>query len=235
MPFLRGLARQCRARCGSRSREKFSFKLRALRPWALASVVQLLYHQAPEARETPLVLLPIMVLSSSRQLNSERRSSLMDFHLESHWWTFGGSWCGCSACHRFFRNATCVCILHCQSELAFQQVFYKGKDEHMAVKDLTINLYRGQITVLLGHNGAGKTTTCGMLTDMCVGSALLRKCWRNCWSRSRCFGSISPHQISLASLFVVCFFTIYVVVPGCSHYSVAGKGNLWLFWSIWGT
>lgn len=96
-------------------------------------------------------------------------------------------------------------------------------------------VYRGQITVLLGHNGAGKTTTCGMLTDMCVGSALLRKCWRNCWSRSRCFGSISPHQISLASLFVVCFFTIYVVVPGCSHYSVAGKGNLWLFWSIWGT
>ena len=54
-------------------------------------------------------------------------------------------------------------------------MFYKGRDEHMAVKDLTMNLYQGQITVLLGHKGAGKTTTCGMLTGMCVGSALPRK------------------------------------------------------------
>ncbi|TKC51398.1 hypothetical protein EI555_019936 [Monodon monoceros] len=56
------------------------------------------------------------------------------------------------------------------------KVFYKGRDEHMAVKDLTINLYRGQITVLLGHNGAGKTTTCGMLTDMCLKDLLRQKC-----------------------------------------------------------
>lgn len=27
-----------------------------------------------------------------------------------------------------------------------------------------MNLYEGQITVLLGHNGAGKTTTLSMLT-----------------------------------------------------------------------
>lgn len=33
-----------------------------------------------------------------------------------------------------------------------------------AVKDLTVNMYEGQITVLLGHNGAGKTTTLSMLT-----------------------------------------------------------------------
>ncbi|KAJ8786558.1 hypothetical protein J1605_006047 [Eschrichtius robustus] len=48
----------------------------------------------------------------------------------------------------------------------FLMVFYKGRDEHMAVKDLTMNLYQGQITVLLGHKGAGKTTTCGMLTGL---------------------------------------------------------------------
>ncbi|XP_021491365.1 phospholipid-transporting ATPase ABCA3-like [Meriones unguiculatus] len=34
----------------------------------------------------------------------------------------------------------------------------------VAVKDLSLNLYEGQITVLLGHNGAGKTTTLSILT-----------------------------------------------------------------------
>uniref|UniRef100_A0A5F9D033 ABC transporter domain-containing protein n=1 Tax=Oryctolagus cuniculus TaxID=9986 RepID=A0A5F9D033_RABIT len=46
------------------------------------------------------------------------------------------------------------------------KVFYKGRSEHIAVKGLTVNLYRGQITVLLGHNGAGKTMTCWMLTGL---------------------------------------------------------------------
>ncbi|XP_006914256.2 ATP-binding cassette sub-family A member 17 [Pteropus alecto] len=46
------------------------------------------------------------------------------------------------------------------------KVFYKGRDKHIAVKGLTMNLYQGQITVLLGHNGAGKTTVCCMLTGL---------------------------------------------------------------------
>ncbi|XP_055602218.1 phospholipid-transporting ATPase ABCA1-like [Uranotaenia lowii] len=36
----------------------------------------------------------------------------------------------------------------------------------VAVDKLNLNLYQGQITVLLGHNGAGKTTTMSMLTGM---------------------------------------------------------------------
>uniref|UniRef100_A0A8C6DNL9 ABC transporter domain-containing protein n=1 Tax=Moschus moschiferus TaxID=68415 RepID=A0A8C6DNL9_MOSMO len=51
------------------------------------------------------------------------------------------------------------------------KVFYKGRDEHVAVKDLTMNLYQGQITVLLGHNGAGKTTTCSILTGLITPSS----------------------------------------------------------------
>ncbi|KAM9208982.1 ATP-binding cassette sub-family A member 17-like [Dugong dugon] len=46
------------------------------------------------------------------------------------------------------------------------KVFHKGRSKNTAVKDLTMNLYRGQITVLLGQNGAGKTTTCCMLAGL---------------------------------------------------------------------
>ncbi|XP_063839916.1 phospholipid-transporting ATPase ABCA3-like isoform X2 [Scylla paramamosain] len=36
----------------------------------------------------------------------------------------------------------------------------------VAVNKLNLNMYNGQITVLLGHNGAGKTTTMSMLTGL---------------------------------------------------------------------
>ncbi|XP_024416312.2 phospholipid-transporting ATPase ABCA3-like [Desmodus rotundus] len=36
----------------------------------------------------------------------------------------------------------------------------------VAVKDLSLNLYEGQITVLLGHNGAGKSTTLSILSGL---------------------------------------------------------------------
>lgn len=39
-----------------------------------------------------------------------------------------------------------------------------GNKTRKAVRDLTLNMFEGQITVLLGHNGAGKTTTLSMLT-----------------------------------------------------------------------
>ncbi len=41
--------------------------------------------------------------------------------------------------------------------------FYPGAKDK-AVKNLDLDMYNGQITVLLGHNGAGKTTTISMLT-----------------------------------------------------------------------
>ncbi|XP_029433384.1 ATP-binding cassette sub-family A member 3 [Rhinatrema bivittatum] len=46
------------------------------------------------------------------------------------------------------------------------KVFKAGKKRKEAVRDLTLNMYEGQITVLLGHNGAGKTTTLSMLTGL---------------------------------------------------------------------
>ncbi|XP_004706220.1 phospholipid-transporting ATPase ABCA3 [Echinops telfairi] len=46
------------------------------------------------------------------------------------------------------------------------KVYRVGSKGKTAVKDLNLNLYEGQITVLLGHNGAGKTTTLSMLTGL---------------------------------------------------------------------
>ena len=50
------------------------------------------------------------------------------------------------------------------SKLAENIISFQIYNKKVAVKDLTLNLYEGHITVLLGHNGAGKTTTMSMLT-----------------------------------------------------------------------
>lgn len=45
---------------------------------------------------------------------------------------------------------------------------FKQKSEaKTAVENLNLNIYEGQITVLLGHNGAGKSTTISMITGIC--------------------------------------------------------------------
>uniref|UniRef100_A0A8C6NK84 ATP binding cassette subfamily A member 3 n=1 Tax=Nothobranchius furzeri TaxID=105023 RepID=A0A8C6NK84_NOTFU len=44
--------------------------------------------------------------------------------------------------------------------------FKVGSKTRQAVQDLTLNMFEGQITVVLGHNGAGKTTTLSMLTGL---------------------------------------------------------------------
>ncbi|XP_059176011.1 phospholipid-transporting ATPase ABCA3-like [Physella acuta] len=45
-----------------------------------------------------------------------------------------------------------------------RKVYGSGKKKKVAVAGMTLNMYEGQITALLGHNGAGKTTTMSMLT-----------------------------------------------------------------------
>lgn len=42
----------------------------------------------------------------------------------------------------------------------------KGKEKVKAVEDLSLEMYEGQITCLLGHNGAGKTTLLNMLSGL---------------------------------------------------------------------
>lgn len=45
-----------------------------------------------------------------------------------------------------------------------RKAFGSGKGRKVAVENMTLNMFEGQITSLLGHNGAGKTTTMSMLT-----------------------------------------------------------------------
>ena len=45
----------------------------------------------------------------------------------------------------------------------------KGRERvKVAVNGLSLNIYKDQITALLGHNGAGKTTTMSILTGGCL-------------------------------------------------------------------
>jgi len=46
------------------------------------------------------------------------------------------------------------------------QEFGSGGNKNIAVNNVCLNMYEGQITALLGHNGAGKTTTMSILTGL---------------------------------------------------------------------
>ena len=47
-----------------------------------------------------------------------------------------------------------------------RKVFKTTGEDRIAVNNLSLDMFEGQITVLLGHNGAGKSTTISMLTGL---------------------------------------------------------------------
>jgi ATP-binding cassette subfamily A (ABC1) protein 3 len=48
---------------------------------------------------------------------------------------------------------------------------FGGLNKKVAVDGVTLDIYRGEITALLGHNGAGKTTTMSILTGEKISSS----------------------------------------------------------------
>ena len=51
-----------------------------------------------------------------------------------------------------------------------------AKSQKRAVDNMSLNMYKGQITALLGHNGAGKTTTMSILTGMWLSMPTFAAC-----------------------------------------------------------
>ncbi|TSK87603.1 ATP-binding cassette sub-family A member 3 [Bagarius yarrelli] len=89
------------------------------------------------------------------------------------------------------------------------KVFKMGNKTKEAVKDLTLSMFEGQITVLLGHNGAGKTTTLSMLTglfppssgrayingyDICQDMALIRQSLGLCPQHDVLFDNLTVQE-----------------------------------------
>uniref|UniRef100_A0A3P9B9A1 ATP binding cassette subfamily A member 3 n=1 Tax=Maylandia zebra TaxID=106582 RepID=A0A3P9B9A1_9CICH len=87
--------------------------------------------------------------------------------------------------------------------------FKVGNKTRQAVRDLTVNMFEGQITVLLGHNGAGKTTTLSMLTglfpptsgrayisgyDICQDMALIRRSLGLCPQHDVLFDNLTVQE-----------------------------------------
>lgn len=77
-----------------------------------------------------------------------------------------------------------------------ENVSKKFKGRKYAVCNLSLDIYRDQITVLLGHNGAGKSTTIGLITGK-----LSKRC-----SIYRLFQIQSTYQPVLITVLTVLIF-----------------------------
>jgi len=55
------------------------------------------------------------------------------------------------------------------------------KNQRPAVDNLSVDMYEGDITALLGHNGAGKSTTMLMLTGPCPVLITIVRCDTKFW------------------------------------------------------
>ncbi|XP_052061510.1 phospholipid-transporting ATPase ABCA3-like [Mytilus californianus] len=101
-----------------------------------------------------------------------------------------------------------------------RKVYGKGKKRKVAVENTTLNVFEGQITVLLGHNGAGKTTTMSMLTGFIpptrgtakINSYDIRKDITNV---RRSLGLCPQHNILFDTLTVKEHLIFYAKMKGC--------------------
>ncbi|XP_076468817.1 phospholipid-transporting ATPase ABCA3-like isoform X2 [Babylonia areolata] len=99
-------------------------------------------------------------------------------------------------------------------------------DNKVAVKDSSLTMYEGQITVLLGHNGAGKTTTMSMLTGFIsptsgtayVNGYDIRKDITNVRSN---LGLCPQHNILFDTLTVDEHLTFFARLKGCPRSEIS--------------
>ncbi|XP_076468754.1 phospholipid-transporting ATPase ABCA3-like [Babylonia areolata] len=98
----------------------------------------------------------------------------------------------------------------------------------VAVNKLSLNMYEGQITVLLGHNGAGKTTTMSMLTGFIPptsGTAYIndKDIRTDMDSVRQSLGLCPQHNILFGSLTVEEHLVFFAKLKGCVGSEVRGE------------
>ncbi|XP_075035584.1 phospholipid-transporting ATPase ABCA3 [Mixophyes fleayi] len=103
------------------------------------------------------------------------------------------------------------------------KAFRVNGKRRVAVRDLTLNMYEGQITVLLGHNGAGKSTTLSMLTGLIPPS--LGECYiggyeilRDTALIRRNLGLCPQHDVLFQGLTVEEHLYFYAALKGCPRW-----------------
>ncbi|KAK1943637.1 ABC transporter A family member 5 [Phytophthora citrophthora] len=101
------------------------------------------------------------------------------------------------------RNGTCLQIRRLRKVFPLEE----DGEERVAVDDVDLSMYSGQITALLGHNGAGKTTIISMLTGLIpptAGDATLYGCSikRDFHELRRVIGICPQHDVLFQDLTV---------------------------------
>ncbi|XP_055935356.1 ATP-binding cassette sub-family A member 2-like isoform X2 [Argiope bruennichi] len=97
--------------------------------------------------------------------------------------------------------------------------FRTGLVSKLAVNNVSLNIYEGQITALLGHNGAGKTTTINILTGLYTptsGTASIngRDILRQTTAARRGLGVCPQHNVLYDTLTVEEHLKIYAAMKG---------------------
>ncbi|KAG8195500.1 hypothetical protein JTE90_010802 [Oedothorax gibbosus] len=103
-------------------------------------------------------------------------------------------------------------------------------NEKLAVDDLSLNFYEGQITSFLGHNGAGKTTTISILTGMFPpthGTAKISGCdiRTDMDSIRRSLGTCPQHNVLFDDLTVLEHLWFYARLKGAKDEDVTDEAN----------
>uniref|UniRef100_UPI00398EE067 phospholipid-transporting ATPase ABCA3 isoform X2 n=1 Tax=Pristiophorus japonicus TaxID=55135 RepID=UPI00398EE067 len=108
--------------------------------------------------------------------------------------------------------------------------FKFGNQVKIAVSHLTMNLYKGQITVLLGHNGAGKTTTLSILTGLyppTSGTAYIND-YSICQDMPlvrRSLGLCPQHDVLFENMTVEEHLTFFSGLKGCRYGQIREEVN----------
>ena len=114
-----------------------------------------------------------------------------------------------------------------------RKVYQTTSGPRVAVDGLTLDLYEGQCSVLLGHNGAGKSTTIAMLTGLVpptAGEAWVRgrRLTREMGAIRRSLGLCPQHDTLWPELTVTEHLELFGTLKGVARAELAGEVRRWV-------